>query len=225
MARDFLPICDLVLFFFPATSPLDNTDMPLLSELHRRLPFIPMLFVITRADELRRNREKQLSDENLDPSKSAQFLTKVMSRITTLLKSQNRYNENDFILIDNHAAYNIESLKQTLLSRVEPGNLDARLSMHSYKVAFFLRTAETLRDYFSSFLDAKLTELNRIVESADKNMRKYQDSVMVSNNNLTHSWFASHTTIQELKTKAADRLRNIDELPLSLFKASTISNS
>src|SRR5882724_3252848 len=39
IARDFLPICDVILFLFPATSPLDQTDIPLLVELHKRLPF------------------------------------------------------------------------------------------------------------------------------------------------------------------------------------------
>ncbi|MGY3488540.1 putative GTPase [Bradyrhizobium sp. USDA 4011] len=35
VARDFLPICDVILFFFSATSPLDKTDLqePLLSRL------------------------------------------------------------------------------------------------------------------------------------------------------------------------------------------------
>jgi len=37
VARDFLPICDVILFFFSATSPLDKTDLPLLTEIHIRL--------------------------------------------------------------------------------------------------------------------------------------------------------------------------------------------
>jgi len=53
IARDFLPICDVILFLFSAASPLDQTDMPLLKELHQRLPFIPIRFIVTRADELR----------------------------------------------------------------------------------------------------------------------------------------------------------------------------
>jgi predicted GTPase len=32
IARDFLPICDVILFFFSAASPLDQTDTPLLTE-------------------------------------------------------------------------------------------------------------------------------------------------------------------------------------------------
>src|ERR1700709_1996533 len=66
IARDFLPICDLILFFLSAASPLDQTDLPLLTELHRRLPFIPVKFVVTRSDELRADRSKNISDKNID---------------------------------------------------------------------------------------------------------------------------------------------------------------
>ncbi len=37
VVRDFLPICDLILYFFSSTNALDNAD----------LPFIPIKFVIT----------------------------------------------------------------------------------------------------------------------------------------------------------------------------------
>lgn len=53
VARDFLPICDVILFFFSATSPLDKTDLPLLTEIHKRLAFIPIRFIVTQADEFR----------------------------------------------------------------------------------------------------------------------------------------------------------------------------
>jgi hypothetical protein len=61
VARDFLPICDLILFVFSATSPLDKSDVPLLLELHNRLPFVPIHFVVTRTDELRTNENSPLT--------------------------------------------------------------------------------------------------------------------------------------------------------------------
>ncbi|MBB4367889.1 putative GTPase [Bradyrhizobium sp. cir1] len=61
VARDFLPICDVILFFFSATSPLDKTDLPLLTEIHRRLRFIPIRFIVTRADEFRLDQSKPVS--------------------------------------------------------------------------------------------------------------------------------------------------------------------
>ncbi len=45
IARDFLPICDLILYFFSAASPLDSADVPLLKEKYDQLRFIPMKFI------------------------------------------------------------------------------------------------------------------------------------------------------------------------------------
>lgn len=74
IARDFLPICDVILFLFSAASPLDQTDMPLLTELHRSLEFNAIWFVVTRADELRKNTSKPISETNIDPNKANQVL-------------------------------------------------------------------------------------------------------------------------------------------------------
>ena len=114
MARDFLPICDLVLFFFPAASPLDSTDIPLLTELTRRLPFIPLKFIVTRADELRRDATKPLTPDNFDSGRAMIFIAEIMSRITLLLQNS-KYSQNDVLLIDNKAQFNIDELRMTSL--------------------------------------------------------------------------------------------------------------
>ncbi len=77
IARDFLPICDVILFFFSAASPLDTNDMPLLEELHKRLQFVPVHFIVTRADELRRDIFAPASEENIDSAKRARFFDDV----------------------------------------------------------------------------------------------------------------------------------------------------
>lgn len=100
VARDFLPICDLILFVFSAASPLDKSDVPLLLELHQRLPFVPIHFVVTRTDELRANPDAPLTEENLDPRKTEQFLNTVVTRVNTLLAPQ-VYLTTSFTLIDN----------------------------------------------------------------------------------------------------------------------------
>lgn len=222
MARDFLPVCDLVLFFLSATNPLDSSDKPLLSELHKRLPFIPMLFVITRADELRLKPSKPLSANNFNLTKAAVFVGDLMSRITLLLKTA-PYEENQFLLLDNKANFQIEKLKDELLRKVDPSKMEARLSMHYHKVQFFRETAEQLRDFFSSFLDLKLKELSTIVAAASKNIERYEQVVGISNANLTKSWFERHSMIQDLNTKSASRLRPFTELPESLFSLSSVS--
>jgi len=85
IARDFLPICDVILFFFSSTSPLDKTDLPLLTELHKRLQFIPIKFVVTRADEFRVDASKPVSDSNIDGLRRDRFLGEVLTRLNKLL--------------------------------------------------------------------------------------------------------------------------------------------
>ncbi len=221
IARDFLPVCDVVLFFFSATSPLDTTDIPLLSELHERLPFIPIMFVITRADELRVNRNAPVSESNFDTSQATSFLASTMSRVNQLLEPGNYAAEN-FILIDNKVGFHIAELKHELVRRAEPTNLSARFALHSHKVHYFQTTAEKLRDFFSSFIDAKLSELARIVSGADRNIQKYQEGVNISNTNLTKSWFDDYSAIQELRDKTGDRIRTLRKLPASMTDSDSL---
>lgn len=224
MARDFLPICDFVLFFFSAASPLDSTDLPLLRELNRRLPFIPTMFVVTRADELKRNPDRPLSTDNFDSSKASTFKAETISRISMVLRDNN-YSERDFVLIDNKADFNIAELRAELLERVDPHNVSNRVTMHSHKVSFFLHTSASLREFFSAFLDAKLNELNRIVSGAEKNIVKYNQSVSIANNNLTKSWFDHHTSILDVKSKAAERIKAIPDLPQSLLRSGDVARA
>ena len=100
VARDFLPICDVILFFFSATSPLDKTDLPLLTELHKRLEFIPIRFVVTRADEFRIDATKPVSIDNIDTVRRDRFLGEVLTRLNKVL-APTVYTEEQFILIDN----------------------------------------------------------------------------------------------------------------------------
>lgn len=224
MARDFLPICDLVLFFFSASSPLDSTDIPLLNELHSQLPFIPLKFIVTRADELRINPQQPVSSDNFDYPKAAAFIAQVMSRITRLFQHA-KYNNNDFLLIDNKKQFNIDSLRNDLMSRADPANISNKLKMHSHKINFYLRSSEGLREHFSSFLDDKLTELNRIIEKAKQNIIKYNESVNITNTNLTMSWFHKLNSIVAFKKKVNERIRNLPALPPSMLYSERISKS
>ena len=95
--------------------------------------------------------------------------------------------------------------------------------MHSHKVRYFQVTSESLRDYFSSLLEAKLLELDRVVATAQKNINEYQEGVNITNNNLTKSWFDHHQTIQDLQSKAAERIKTPPDLPTSVFNVDRIS--
>jgi predicted GTPase len=212
IARDFLPICDVILFLLSAASPLDKSDLPLLSELHKRLQFIPIHFVITRADELRANFDKPLTDENLDHRRRDEFLGEVVSRINALLKPQ-VYSAEQFILIDNKSGFNVNTLRQFLDGKCNSSSPQARISMHLNKLHFYLSGARELKDFFATFLEAKLVQLRKIVAAAARNIERYQENVQISNSNLTKAWLDYIAALNEARSRATEPLKNIGELP------------
>jgi len=216
VARDFLPICDLILFFFSATSPLDKTDLPLLTEIHKRLGFIPIRFIVTRADEFRLDPSKPVSDFNIDGLKRDRFLGEVLTRLNKLL-SPMIYTDEHFILIDNKKPrYNIDKVVNLIRSKCDPSNPNAKISMHGHKLRYFQTTARDLRGFFANFIDEKLRELSKIVDTAEQNIQSYNANVIISNSNLTKSWLDQFTSIRSTRERTVKSLGNLDALPPSV---------
>lgn len=212
VARDFLPICDVVLFFFSATSPLDKTDLPLLTEIHKKLRFIPIRFIVTRADEFRLDASKAVSDENIDVTRRDRFLGDVLMRLNNLLHPT-VYTEEHFILIDNKAGFNINKLVELIRTRCDPGNPNARIVMHGHKLHYFQSTAKELKTFFGSFIDDKLRELNKIVSTAEQNIQLYNKNVLISNNNLTKNWLDQLSAIRANRERTQKSLRILEPVP------------
>jgi predicted GTPase len=213
IARDFLPIYDVILFLFSAASPLDQADLPLLSELHNRLRFIPIRFVITRGDELRSDASRPLTEQNIDPAKKASFLAEVVSRVNALLKPI-VYTSDQFIIVDNKSGYNIAILKDLIESKCNSSNAQARISMHGNKLHYYLSGAKELRNCFAQFLETKLLELSKIVSAADRNIQRYNEIVRISNSNLTKAWLDQVALINSARGGDVARLKGTNEPPL-----------
>lgn len=212
VARDFLPICDLILFVFSAANPLDKSDVPLLLELHKRLPFVPIYFVVTRVDELRTRHDTPLTEENLDPFRAEKFLNTVVTRVNALL-TPDVYLASSFSLIDNRSQFRTVQLRDSLLARCNSSNPQAHVAMHLNKLHFYHSSAKSLRVLFSGIVDKKLSELTKIVEAAKKNIDKYQQLVQISNSNLTRTWMEHASTINVAAAKTTDTVRPANALP------------
>jgi predicted GTPase len=216
VARDFLPICDVILFFFSATSPLDKTDLPLLTEIHKRLQFIPIKFIITRADEFRIDPLKPVSDLNIDSIRKDRFLGEVLTRLNKLL-APTIHTEEQFILIDNKTPrYNIEKIVELVRSKCDPSNPNARIVMHGHKLRYFQTSARELKSFFANFLDEKLRQLTKIVDTADQNIQLYNENVIISNSNLTKNWLDQLASIRAARERTLKSLTTIDPLPQSV---------
>jgi hypothetical protein len=168
--------------------------------------------VVTRTDELRADPNLPLTEENLEPRKAEKFLNVVVARVNALLSPQ-VYTTTNFSMIDNRSRFRVQQLKAFLISRCDPSNPQAHVSMHLNKIHYYRSGAKSLRIFFSAILDRKLEELTRIVGAATKNIDRYHQLVQISNSNLTKTWAEHTTTINTAANKALESVRTLDALP------------
>jgi len=164
MAKDFLPICDLIIYFLSAAIPLDNADVPLLQEKYSQLAFIPMKFAITRADEFKQTSELSFNDENFDRVKADAFLSELTQRLNRLFNDEISYiDRENIVLIDNKSGFRLEQFRNIILDFANISNPSSQISIHSHKIIYFKSSAEKLKSFFRSFLLQKLDALLNII--------------------------------------------------------------
>lgn len=207
MVRDFLPVCDIILYFLSAASPFTVADTPMLKAKTKELPFIPMKFVITRGDEFRRNKAVMLSQDNFDASLAEKFLEEVILRVGKIL-GENPNKTRDIIIIDNECRYNIDHLINFLVDQSDTHDSSKRVVMHGHKVAYFISHSQDIQLYFKELLDLKTDVLKKIVDHAKLNIARYQDKVQITNNKLTESWIKNLSLMNDVR---GDLIRKFDE--------------
>ena len=210
MVRDFLPVCDILLYFLSAASPFTSADMPMLKAKNKELKFIPMKFVITRGDEFRRDKSVSLSEDNFDTSLSDIFLDEVISRVGKIL-GDNPDKGNDFIILDNLSCYNISCLKNCLLDQSNIQDSSKRILMHGHKVAYFISHSQAIQSYFKGLLERKTDVLKKIVDHAKLNITRYQDKVQITNNKLTGSWIKNISLLENVRTELIRKIEDSKE--------------
>jgi hypothetical protein len=188
IAQDFLPICDLIIYFFSAAVPLDNADIPLLKEQSTQLSFIPIHFTITRADEFKSKHEAPFSESNFDREKSNLFLSELSSRVNHLFQGSLVLDGQSFTLVDNKTQFHIDELRDYLTEFVSISNRSGQLNIHSHKILYFQSSAKKLQEFFCDFLSEKLVSLRNILETAESNIQRFEGKIRLSNNTLTASW-------------------------------------
>lgn len=116
------------------------------------------------------------------------------------------YTEQHFVLIDNKVRYNIGALIELLKAKSDPTKPQARITMNSHKLHYYLSSAKQLRIFFADFLDDKLRELNKIVLTARINIDTYNENVRISNNELTRIWIEQHKAVNAAREAATSKL-------------------
>jgi len=139
LIQDYLPICDLLLYFFSSTNPLDKNDLPLLKAKYEYLSLIPIKYVISRADEFRNDFDKPITETNYDILKAKKFIFKAKSRMEEVL-GLIKINEDDFFIVDNRKEFGIKELLSYLEIFASNDNIETKIKMHEYKVNLFRKT-------------------------------------------------------------------------------------
>ena len=219
MVRDFLPVCDILLYFLSAASPFTSADMPLLKAKTKELKFIPIKFVITRGDEFKRDESVSLTKDNFDTSLADNFLDEVISRVGKILGESLDKNY-DFTILDNRYCYNINCLKDCLLEQSNVQDSSKRILMHGHKVAYFISHSQAIKSYFKGLLERKTDVLTKIVDKAKLNINRYQDKVQISNNKLTDSWIKNISLLENVRTELIRKMEGESKEGLTLLESS-----
>jgi predicted GTPase len=222
IAQDFLPICDLIIYFFSAAIPLDNADIPLLKEQSTQLSFIPIHFTITRADEFKSKHEDPFSENNFDREKSNLFLSELSSRVNHLFQGNLVLDGQSFTLVDNKTQFHIDELRNYLAEFVNTSNRSGQLNIHSHKILYFQSSAKKLQEFFCDFLSEKLISLRNILETAESNIQRFEGKIRLSNNTLTASWNEKLENINYIyKETSFSDVIHMSSLQSSIFEFSS----
>ncbi|KAM3090725.1 hypothetical protein ACKFKF_34355 [Phormidesmis sp. 146-12] len=216
VAKNFLPICDLIVYFLSAAVPLDDADTPLLSEKDSHLAFVPMQIVVTRADEFKLDHDTSFSHNNFDKRRANSFLSELCQRVNQLFKNSSHIDAQSVLLIDNKSQFNIEVLRQTLLDFANVSNIESQISIHDYKVLYFRSSADGLKSFFCSFLLEKLQTLSSIIKTAEDNIKQFQGKIRVTNNTLTETWSSKLVSLREIEQDVQSYLPDVLEMPSSI---------
>ncbi|MBN8564963.1 MAG: 50S ribosome-binding GTPase [Leptolyngbya sp. UWPOB_LEPTO1] len=200
IAKNFLPICDLILYFFSATNPLDKADVPFLKEKRSQLEFVPMKFIITRADEFRIDDLSKLTFENFNEVKASGFKGELSQRLKQVLDTNFTADTDSILFVDNKSNYGISELREYILQFSDLSNSEAQIQIHSHKVEYFRSSVEEIQQFFYRFLLSKIANVSRIVEKAKANIESFQNKVQVTNNELTDFWNRKLNEIQNMES-------------------------
>jgi hypothetical protein len=88
--------------------------------------------------------------------------------------------------------------------------------MHGHKLQYFQSTARELKTFFGTFIDDKLRQLSKIVQTAEQNIQLYNDNVLISNSNLTKNWLDQLSRIRATRERTLKSLSVVDSLPESV---------
>lgn len=225
MIQDFLPICDVIFYCVSAANPIDNADLPLLIQKNSKLPFIPLRYIVTRADEFRISKNQSVSNVNVDVAKRDNFLGQLVSRIKEIT-SASEVLPKDFLFIDNVDHYNIDLLRENIVGQSDTLDSEALIKMHGHKVEYYTAQVDKIFRYYLSQIDEKILQTRAFVKTAEDNIERFDNAIEHNNEKLKILWAKGETLLKE---GLASEIRGLEELavtvPASLMAERQVSQA
>ena len=182
MVKDFLPICDLILYVFSATNALSIPDLSVLHTLQEELDFVPIRFVVTRSDEFRKDHSHPLTCDNFDSERADQFLGHLIGRIRAQAPKLNLERSN-FSFVDNRTNFGIGEL--TTAIAIELGS---DVQLHSKKIAYFRRGLNGQKAIFERYLTTLIDDVAELEHKAKVNKERYDKNIVLSFQSINDFW-------------------------------------
>jgi len=187
IVRDSLPLCDIIVYCISAANPLDNSDIPLLTEKETNLSQIPTIYIITRGNEFKKDHLKALVSDNFDVSGARMALSQLASRMHEIVDTINLEYEN-FIVIDNKEHFNIDKLVDAISGYTDKTDHANILNLHSHKVDFFIRMSGRIKAHFTNLIFDKLSTMESFVSKAQSNIDEYNQRTLIGSDKLINEW-------------------------------------
>ena len=170
--RDFLPACDHIVYIFNGTNPFDTADIPALRMLLERLSFLPVTFVLTRANDYLLDPNKPVIENNIDNEVVRDVKITLQRRLGTMFGTA--YSADDAILVDNKSGYGID----ILTARLETiANSVANRDLREAKLTYYGGRAESLRKELLSIVEEKLDAWKTIWNDIEEKRKKWAEAV------------------------------------------------
>jgi predicted GTPase len=197
MIQDFLPICDSIFYFISATNPIDQADLPLLIQKSEKLPFIPIRYVITRSDEFRLNRNKELSESNINQSSVDQFKGQLIARVNEIFPND-LITDDDLLLIDNKDKFNIDNLRSIISTSIDEIDQEELFRIHGYKIEYYRKNLNEIYLYFLDLIKVKVAKSEGYETTALENINRFDKNAQINNDKLKFLWASSLNSVNEV---------------------------
>lgn len=186
IVRDSLPLCDLIIYTLNATAPFTDIDKPFLVAQQSKLNNIPLIFLLTRADEYKARKLEAISDENFDNKRYTDDIKTIVSRINESLSLSN-FTEQDFILIDNREKFNIDILEKKINEQTINGD-ENLIALHNHKLNYFRNEIKSIHTYYLNLSASKIDKCEKFLSKANDNIDYFDQQIELSKMKFRALW-------------------------------------